>query len=171
MNLEGALLVLRVLTALALLSFLGAVFLVLWRDYQLAAGVPAQQFRGRLVVIAVEAAHGEPEQAAPLEPDSPTLRRGAVTSHSPAVPPVGTQYPLLPLTTLGRAPTNAIVLGDIFCSQEHALIARRGGQWWLEDRRSSNGTRLNGEPVSEPVVLSSGDTIGIGRLTFRVELE
>ena len=83
---------------------------------------------------------------------------------------VGASFPLLPLTTLGRGPTNTVVLNDSFCSQEHALVAQRAGQWWLEDRNSSNGTRLNGEPVSEPVVVSSGDVIGIGRIDLKVEL-
>jgi len=78
---------------------------------------------------------------------------------------------LRPLTSLGRAPTNTIVLDDTFCSHQHARVLRRDGQWWLEDQNSSNGTRLNGEPISEPVVLSSGDVIGIGQLELRVELE
>ncbi len=137
------LLVLRLVAGALLLLFIGAVLVILWRDFQAAAlalGEPGRQ-RGRLVVV----------------------RGDAVRT--------GTVFPLLPLTSLGRAPTNTIVLNDTFCSQEHAWIMRRDGQWWLEDRGSSNGTRLNGERISEPVVLSSGDVIGIGRLELRVELE
>ncbi|MEW6579865.1 MAG: FHA domain-containing protein [Chloroflexota bacterium] len=143
---DAVLLALRILAGGLLLAFLGAVFLMLWRDFRAAtaaAGEPGHR-RGRLVVV------------------------GAGTGSAARV---GASYALLPLTTLGRAPTNTIVLDDTFCSQEHALVTRRDGQWWLEDRGSSNGTRLNGEPVREPVVLSSGDVIGVGRLELRVELD
>ncbi len=141
---DVVLLALRILAGGLLLAFLGAVFLMLWGDFRAAmaaAGEPGRR-RGRLVVVGAGAA----------------ARLGA-------------SYALLPLTTLGRAPTNTVVLDDTFCSQEHALVMRRDGQWWLEDRGSSNGTRLNGEPVREPVVLSSGDVIGVGRLELRVELD
>jgi len=143
------LLVLRGVAAVLLLAFVGAVFVVLWRDYKaaaLASGDESRQ-RGRLVVVR---AGGEGAGGRSL---------------------VGMSFPLRPLTSLGRAPTNTIVLDDTFCSHQHARVLRRDGQWWLEDQNSSNGTRLNGEPISEPVVLSSGDVIGIGQLELRVELE
>ncbi len=145
MSTELLLLALRVAAALLLLGFLGAVVIVVWRDYRAAAVVVAasSRQRGRLVVVA--AANGAVEN--------------------------GGSFPLLPLTSLGRAPTNTVVLHDSFCSQEHALVTQRGGQWWLEDRHSSNGTRLNGDPVREPVVLSSGDVIGVGQVELKIELE
>jgi hypothetical protein len=160
-SVEWALLGLRLLSAAALLGFLVGVFVVLWRDYRATVGVGQMRQRGRLIVIRAsdgvyattgfDAAHdGQDEDA--------------------LADFVGTDFPLLPLTTLGRAPTNTIVLNDSFCSQEHALLAQRAGQWWLEDRNSSNGTRLNGEPVREPVVVSSGDVIGVGRIELKLEL-
>jgi len=82
-----------------------------------------------------------------------------------------TVYPLLPLTTLGRAPTNTIVLEDGFASADHALITLRGGQWWLEDRSSANGTLLNGEALQGPTVVSSGDVIGIGVAELKLQLD
>lgn len=143
MSLDMTLLALRVITGGLLLAFMGAVLSVLWRDYRAAAGTVERGPKeyGRLVVI-----HGDDGDA-------------------------GLSYPLLPITSLGRSPSNTIVLDEPFCSQEHALVMRRSGQWWLEDRRSSNGTLLNGEPVNEPVVLSSGDVIGIGRLMLKIELD
>ncbi|MBN1681689.1 MAG: FHA domain-containing protein [Anaerolineae bacterium] len=145
MSTDVVLLVLRVLTGALLLVFLAAVFVVLWRDYRtLTAAVSGgtRQY-GRLVVLA-SGDNG--------------IR-------------VNAHFPLLPLTTLGRSPTNTVVLDDTFCSQEHALLTRRGGQWWLEDRDSSNGTWLNGEPVREAIVVSSGDVIGIGDVQLKIELE
>jgi hypothetical protein len=142
---EYVLLTLRVITAALLISFLITLFFFLWRDYHVAASAVmlSQRQRGRLVVIQSD--------------------DGAATP--------GNSYPLLPLTSLGRSPTNTIVLVDTFCSQEHALVTWRGGQWWLEDRDSSNGTRLNNELIEEPVVISSGDVIGIGRVELKLELE
>src|SRR5215470_10486813 len=83
----------------------------------------------------------------------------------------GATFPLLPLTSLGRAPTNTITLNDTFASGEHALVTLRGGQWWLEDRGSSNGTLLNGYRIEEPVVISTGDVIGVGQVELKLELE
>jgi len=145
LTIEVLLLVLRVLASAALLGFVGALFVVVWRDYRVAADAAddRRRQRGRLVVV---------------------------RAHNSAIEP-GEVYPLLPLTSIGRGPTNTIVLDDTFASQEHALVTRRGGQWWLEDRNSSNGTLLNGEPIREPTVISSGDLIGIGQVQFKLELE
>ena len=79
-------------------------------------------------------------------------------------------FPLLPLTSLGRSP-RILSCWTIRFAARHALVTRRGGQWWLEDRNSSNGTLLNDEPVREPVVVSTGDVIGIGGILLKVELE
>jgi hypothetical protein len=84
---------------------------------------------------------------------------------------VGTTYPLRPVTSLGRAPTNHIVIQDTFASGEHAQIVLRSGQWWLEDRRSRNGTTLNELPIIGPTVITDGDIIGIGNRRYKLELE
>lgn len=142
---DALLLALRLLASALLLLFFGIVILFLWRDLHVArAEVETRtRQRGRLVIIGVE--------------------EGNL--------PIGKSYPLLPLTSLGRSPTNTVILEDSFASAEHALITLRDGQWWLEDRGSSNGTLLNGYLVEEPVVLSAGDIITIGRVTLKLELE
>lgn len=167
MSVEGVLLILRVAAGLVLLGFLAAVFAVVWRDYRATACAVEQEHRqrGRLIVIRSGAGvsiHAEGATTSGPAGTTPPAKGGDL---------VGASFPLLPLTRLGRAPTNTIVLNDTFCSQEHALVTRRGRQWWLEDLRSSNGTRLNGEPINEPVVVSSGDVIGIGRVELKVDLE
>jgi hypothetical protein len=121
------------------------LFMMMWRDYQAVSREVASrtQKRGRLVVLRAD--------GTPLKP--------------------GTSFPLLPLTSMGRAPTNTIVLNDTFASGEHALVTLRGGQWWLEDRHSSNGTVLNGYRIQEPVVLSAGDVISVGQVDLKLELD
>ncbi|MBM2850996.1 MAG: putative domain containing protein, partial [Anaerolineales bacterium] len=75
------------------------------------------------------------------------------------------------LTSIGRASTNTIPLPDETASLEHALITHRNGKWWLEDLDSRNGTTLNGQAVTTPTVVSTGDVVGLGRTQFKLEVE
>ncbi len=61
---------------------------------------------------------------------------------------LGDVYPLEPdrPTTLGRAPSNTIVIKDELCSREHAEIYFAEGHWYIRDLVSRNGTRVNGDP-------------------------
>jgi pSer/pThr/pTyr-binding forkhead associated (FHA) protein len=47
-------------------------------------------------------------------------------------------------------------------SSRHARLFREGDRILIEDLRSSNGTFVNGTRVEGPVVLNSGDEIGLG---------
>jgi hypothetical protein len=85
--------------------------------------------------------------------------------------PTGQVYPLLPITTIGRSPGSTIIIDDAFVSNEHAVIAMRGGQWWLEDRGSRNGTQLNDITIAQPVIVTNGDIVCVGQKRFRIELE
>ena len=145
MTLTTVLFSLRVVSGVLLLTFIATLCWLLWRDYRVVAREleSRQRRRGRLVVTQSE---GLPIKA-------------------------GTSYPLLPLTSVGRGLTNTIALNDTFASAEHALFTLRGGQWWLEDRGSSNGTLLNGALLEEPTVISAGDVVSVGRVALRVELD
>jgi hypothetical protein len=136
---------LRVMVALLLYAFLGALFWMLWQDVRSAARVTASRSRrlGNLVV---------------LESGVPNLAPG-------------TAFPLLPVTSLGRAPTNTAPLPDDTASLEHALVHLRDGQWWLEDLDSRNGTRLNDARIQQPSPVIHGDIIGVGRVKLKMELE
>lgn len=142
------LLALRILLALALYLFLGAVLLALWRGLRSPAQafLSAPRVHGRLVVVAAEGDAGE----------SPALA-------------VGTTFPLQAINSLGRSPLNTIVIPDVYASSEHALLLYRGGQWWLEDRGSRNGTTVNTVPINGPTIVSPGEVIGIGRVKLRLE--
>jgi pSer/pThr/pTyr-binding forkhead associated (FHA) protein len=76
----------------------------------------------------------------------------------------------MPITSIGRAASNNIVLPDGFASAEHALITRRQGQWWLEDQGSRNGTLLNDVVLEGTAVISSGDLIAVGGTILKLEL-
>ena len=140
-----ALFVLRLVLAVLLYAFLGTLLWMLWQDVRAAARATAARGRrlGRLVV---------------LESSLPALALGAT-------------FPLMPITSLGRAPTNTATLPDDTASLEHALLHLRDGQWWLEDLASRNGTRLNDAPVHDPAPVVPGDIIAVGRVKLKVELE
>lgn len=73
-----------------------------------------------------------------------------------------------PRLTIGRAPSNAIVVEDTAASREHCSLERRGDRWFLTDLESKNGTRLNGEVITTTLRLEPGDRIEIGlaKMTF-----
>ena len=76
---------------------------------------------------------------------------------------------LADLCGIGRSDHNRIVLSDPLASRDHAMIRRdTSGRCYLADTGSSNGTTLNGRPVTVPTLLADGDTILIGhqRMTF-----
>lgn len=87
--------------------------------------------------------------------------------------PARRDFPL-PRTVLsiGRDPSNDLVLPDAMVSRRHAVIECRGSQFYLRDCNSSNGSLVNGDRVSERG-LRDGDLVAIGtvRLMFREEAE
>ena len=66
------------------------------------------------------------------------------------------------VTTVGRAPTNRVVIRDEICSRNHCEVFRSGTQWTLRDLGSRNGTLVSGRRISGDWELSDGDLIQIG---------
>jgi pSer/pThr/pTyr-binding forkhead associated (FHA) protein len=64
-------------------------------------------------------------------------------------------------TSIGRGSTNDIRLSDWFVSREHAIIERRGMQYFIRDLDSWRHTAINGKVMQE-ALLESGDTIQLG---------
>jgi adenylate cyclase len=76
--------------------------------------------------------------------------------------------PVASSCSIGRAPTNQLILVDEKASRKHALIHRQGDQeYWLVDLGSSNGSYLDGRRVSQPVALHDGSVIRIGSSTLQ----
>jgi hypothetical protein len=75
-----------------------------------------------------------------------------------------------PDTTVGRAESCDIGLfGDSNIEKMHARIVLKGDRYMLVDVNSPGGTFLNGQRISGPTPLSSGDMIGVGRSMLRFE--
>jgi transcriptional regulator with GAF, ATPase, and Fis domain len=64
--------------------------------------------------------------------------------------------------TIGRAPTNAIVVKDERCSRNHAEVFLSQGQWTLRDLDSRNGTLVDGQRIQVDYLLQPGDIVRIG---------
>jgi len=142
---ELSLLILRLLGAAVLLAFFGLIGWFIYRDMQATMESLAAQARpfGHLVVVVSETEN----------------------------PAVGTRYPLLPITGIGRSSTNTIILDDGYVSGQHCLITRRGELWQAEDLGSRNGTLLNGVALTETAVIAPGDVITVGNIQLKLELE
>lgn len=70
--------------------------------------------------------------------------------------------------TIGRVEDNTLVLVQAGVSRYHARISQTEGIYELEDLKSANGTRLNGEIIShEKEVLRDGDYITLGQATLQ----
>jgi len=136
--------IVRLLFSVMLYVFLGALFFLLWRDMKAATrhqvADAARERPGQLRVL-----HG-----------CDGVSEGSIIR-------------LVPFTTIGRSDSNTITISDPYASGEHALVAWRSGQWWLEDRDSRNGTLLNEIPVEEALIISHGDVIGVGQMQFKFE--
>jgi len=92
-----------------------------------------------------------------VNPNSPG-RREILLSHSTVL-------------TIGRDPSNDLVLTDGMVSRRHAVVEHRGGRFFLRDCHSANGSVVNGDRVGERG-LNDGDLVAIGsaRLQFREDM-
>ncbi|SRR6266568_5400805 len=83
----------------------------------------------------------------------------------------GTAYELVEdLITIGRGPDNTIIINDPSVSTNHAQLQLAGQTYRLKDLGSTNGTGVNGIPVTE-TVLHPGDRIRFGAADARYEPE
>jgi len=76
------------------------------------------------------------------------------------------------VTTVGRAPTNRVVIPDDICSRHHCEVFQTNSKWILRELGSRNGTLIDGARVTEDWTLSDGDQVQIGEfyLVFTHEI-
>ena len=98
--------------------------------------------------------------------------RGASTWELVIVAPperVGETFTVEDELTVGRGAGCAVVLvDDTFVSQVHARVFTRGGDPYVEDLGSTNGTLLNGESLTEPTRLRRGDRVQFGETVMEL---
>ena len=138
----GALvLVLRLLALAALYAFLGFALWIMWQSLRRA----------------VDAANAQ--QVAPLGLE--IRKRGHAAAN---------QNFRQAEVIVGRDPRSDLALNDKAVSSRHAKLSYHHGHWWIDDLGSSNGTRLNRDPVLGATVLVSGDEIKCGATRLLVRL-
>src|ERR1700722_3077148 len=68
---------------------------------------------------------------------------------------------------IGRAESNELSYpGVTGLSREHLAIEREGNDWVARDLGSTNGSLVNGERISQPRILHSGDRINAGPVSM-----
>ena len=72
--------------------------------------------------------------------------------------------------TIGRAGDNDLVARDVRVSRHHGRIAGRRGTLVYQDLGSTNGSKVNGEQVTE-VVLGVGDQLQVGDTTLVLQVD
>ncbi len=102
------------------------------------------------------------------------VEMGEVTAHGPALViragggRVGESFAIDgERMSIGRRPDSEVFLDDVTVSRDHALLIKRGEQWYLDDCGSLNGTYVNRSRI-ESHHLEEGDEVQIGKykLTF-----
>lgn len=71
--------------------------------------------------------------------------------------------------TVGRDPTNTLVLNDIKVSRQHSVIRWEGENFVVRDMGSRNGTFVNSEQI-QLSKLDDGDILRIGNHEFMIRL-
>jgi hypothetical protein len=73
-----------------------------------------------------------------------------------------------PTLVVGRSRSCDVVVDDPTVSRVHAAFMLFGGQWFVADRDSTNGTRVNGRRIWGTATVSPGDWVSFGEATFRL---
>lgn len=134
------LLILRLLLTASLYIFFGWALFVIWQDLLRQQKILAMRL----------------PQPITLSPDDPQLG-------------LPQQYHSAEIV-IGRNPANTLVIDNTTVSARHARLSYRLGQWWLDDLHSTNGTYLNDEPVTNPVVVTQGDRLRCGQVNFLISI-
>jgi len=145
------------------LSAIGVLRRDLYGTKITARGVGAPGRRGPTATPSGGTAAGAPAPA-PRRDSGPT--RLVVTEG----PLRGTTLPLTSSAILiGRAASCTLVLDDDYSSSRHARIYPQGGQWYIEDLGSTNGTFLGTARVERPTPIHPGAHVRIGQSVVELQ--
>jgi pSer/pThr/pTyr-binding forkhead associated (FHA) protein len=132
---------LRLLLTLSLYGFLVWAFVSLWRDIKLQSALLS---------------------ARKIPPLTLTLARADQVSQIRRF--------VQPEVTIGRDPACECPLDDDSISARHARLSYHHNQWWLEDLGSTNGTLVNQEKLTLPMVVVTGDEFRCGKTLLTINL-
>jgi pSer/pThr/pTyr-binding forkhead associated (FHA) protein len=70
--------------------------------------------------------------------------------------------------TLGRASDSDLIVDDEYASTHHAKLVFINGDWLVQDLDSTNGTFLDGQKVTTPMVVPMNTQVRVGQTTFEL---
>jgi hypothetical protein len=85
-----------------------------------------------------------------------------------AVPILPLPAPDGPCVLVGRSRRCDVVVDDLTVSREHAGLVLFAGHWFVCDRDSTNGTRVNGRRIWGTASVHPGDVISFGDAAYRL---
>jgi ABC-type multidrug transport system ATPase subunit/pSer/pThr/pTyr-binding forkhead associated (FHA) protein len=112
------------------------------------------------------------EQSVPasLKPTVFGYSSNVAESHAPVNATTILRAAKLPVLRIGRAPDNDVVLDAPAVSRHHVVLTYgSSAQPVLTDLGSTNGTFINGEPLTEPRLLTPHDLISLGGFLLHVD--
>jgi len=71
------------------------------------------------------------------------------------------------LTKIGRQKENDLVIEDFTISSHHATITKEGGNFYLQDNESTNGTFVNEIRINKSVI-KNGDSVRMGKALLSI---
>lgn len=102
-----------------------------------------------------------PARSAPAPQPSRHSPTRLIVTHGPLT---GSAVPLGDTAVIvGRSSTCSLVLDDNYSSSRHARFFQEHGQWYVEDLNSTNGTFLDGQRISNPTPVATGQGVKIGQ--------
>ena len=121
-------------------------------------------------VVAAGGAPASVAASAPAKPKKQKRPRGQPSRLTVIDPPEqrGRSFPLGQELSVGRAAGCVITLDDTYVSQLHARVFQQDGQVFVEDLGSTNGTYLNRQKVSGPMVMGRGDQLMVGNTVMEL---
>ena len=102
-----------------------------------------------------------PRESPPAPATTPALPLASLLVRSGSLR--GRRLPITVATVnIGRADYNDLVIADPSVSTTHAKLQRKDDVWVLSDLGSTNGTYMEGEPVTGETALTPGTTLRFG---------
>jgi hypothetical protein len=137
---------------------------------------PAVHRRGIQVVAEMSAgpAYGGPQgidKTQVISTAGAQAARGQATAQLELETPDGPHlFPLeTNLVTVGRGLNNDLIVEDPRVSRQHAQIRYKSRRHFVGDLGSTNGTYVNGMPVTNDQLLRDGDVVSFGGLEMRFQ--
>lgn len=75
-----------------------------------------------------------------------------------------------PEIIFGRDLDSDIIVPDETISIRHCKITYHHKQWWANDLNSTNGSFLNENPIDSPVIITNGDELRLGNVSFSINI-